>query len=1098
MMSPFQVDAEQDTGYLASSVQSGTRLRTDLKDVASSISVVTKDFMRDIAANDLEGLLIYTLGTEVGGAQGNFSDAGVVDNPNGQEIDYDAAFSSALPSTRVRGLTRADISRDFYISAIPPDGYNVDRVEISRGANAMLFGLGSPSGIVNSSLIQANVNRTRSELEIQFDQHGSYRGSLDHNQVLVPGKLSLRVAGLYSDESFKVKEAWEEDRRLFLTTTIRPFRNTTLRANYEIGNIDSNRPEIRPPGDAYTYWWDLGQPVYNPSEGNAGTHRLLGTVSPGWPSPISATNPAVYNTNILTGQIGAITGAQKQMLLVYNDPNSSEMSIGIPGRPEVHGMRGGNIDRLRPNATNTALITDSLRGLREMNSIYNRVLAVGDITQNYWRATQITDPEIYDFYNHMLNVDKREFADWRTFNFTAEQLLFDGKGGIEAAYNHEELDNGSAMPLDSTISGYTLRIDINTHLPDGTVNPNFGRPFVTAYSRSVVREQERDVGRLTAFYDFDLRDAGPEWLGQVLGTHRVQAAHTRQESSVFNEGGNFYFNNGPDYSRAVRGSVSTASSASRGAMIMRYLGPDVSGASSMVKGAIQTPTASQFPDDVSQVNLLWYPEPPANTPVAGQAEWEVRSFGLVSADLKDPSDVRRDTLRWTKEEVNSSVAILQSHWFEGNLVSTLGARRDHVITYDAGRPRLNGETGTAIIDDPNFFPKRISNLTEENFNWGVVAHSPDFIDRHLPLGAEFSLFYNQAQNFAPAGQRYDLFDTPLPHETGETEDYGVSLSLFDGKFILRAAKYETISGQSSTLGNLTTPLNNLSDWIGEIQQENIRGNNAGNPAGVAAWNEWYNSPTGQALRGTFRIEEFPNSTDPILGTVESDRRSGEVVAPSDVTSTGEEYELIYNPTRNWRIAFNAAKAEAVRTNVATQLRGIVFDELVPLMAGPAGDLRSEETNATVIARSQFATSIYNQMLPRLAEEGMPTNELRKWRWNLTTNYTFNEGIFDGFNVGLGVRWQDKASIGSPIIMHPVFGPAPDVENPYYAPEETNYDAWLGYRRKFEKFTWSIQLNVRNIGVGDELIPVSAQPDGSIAGWRIAPAQSWTIRNTFSF
>jgi len=35
-------------------------------------------------------------------------------------------------------------------------------------------------------------------------------------------------------------------------------------------------------------------------------------------------------------------------------------------------------------------------------------------------------------------------------------------------------------------------------------------------------------------------------------------------------------------------------------------------------------------------------------------------------------------------------------------------------------------------------------------------------------------------------------------------------------------------------------------------------------------------------------------------------------------------------------------------------------------------------------------------------------------------------------------------------------------------------------------------------VGDELIPVSAQPDGSVAAWRIREAQTWTLRNTFTF
>jgi outer membrane receptor for ferric coprogen and ferric-rhodotorulic acid len=79
------VNAEADTGYLASTAQSGTRLRTELKDIASSISVVTKDFMNDIGATDLGGLLVYTLGTEVNGVGGNFSDAGTVANPNGNE-----------------------------------------------------------------------------------------------------------------------------------------------------------------------------------------------------------------------------------------------------------------------------------------------------------------------------------------------------------------------------------------------------------------------------------------------------------------------------------------------------------------------------------------------------------------------------------------------------------------------------------------------------------------------------------------------------------------------------------------------------------------------------------------------------------------------------------------------------------------------------------------------------------------------------------------------------------------------------------------------------------------------------------------------------
>jgi hypothetical protein len=102
-------------------------------------------------------------------------------------------------------------------------------------------------------------------------------------------------------------------------------------------------------------------------------------------------------------------------------------------------------------------------------------------------------------------------------------------------------------------------------------------------------------------------------------------------------------------------------------------------------------------------------------------------------------------------------------------------------------------------------------------------------------------------------------------------------------------------------------------------------------------------------------------------------------------------------------------------------------------------------------------------------------------------------------VGAAVRWQDEVAIGFPVIVDPVAGPVPDVGNPFYGPTETNFDAWIGYSRKlFGKYQWSIQLNLKNIGVGNELVPIWAQPDGSIASWRINEPQKWTLTNTISF
>src|SRR5262249_39766045 len=52
-LSPFVVPAGEDNGYKATSTLAGTRLRSDLKDIAASISVVTKDFMKDVNVTDL-------------------------------------------------------------------------------------------------------------------------------------------------------------------------------------------------------------------------------------------------------------------------------------------------------------------------------------------------------------------------------------------------------------------------------------------------------------------------------------------------------------------------------------------------------------------------------------------------------------------------------------------------------------------------------------------------------------------------------------------------------------------------------------------------------------------------------------------------------------------------------------------------------------------------------------------------------------------------------------------------------------------------------------------------------------------------------------
>ena len=1099
ILSPFEVNTDLDTGYLATTAQSGTRLRTELKDIASSISVVTKDFMNDIGATDLGGLLVYTLGTEVNGVGGNFSDAGTVANPSGNETDYDGAFASASPSTRVRGLTSADMSRDFFITSIPLDSYNTDRVEISRGPNAMLFGLGSPAGIINNSLITANLRRRITNVEVRTDQFGSFRTSLDHNQVLARDKFALRVASVYEDNNYKVEEAWRRNKRAFLTGTYRPFKDTTIRVSGEIGAVDSNMPETRPPFDAYSYWWDAGRPVWDP---NTNTGRVLGTPAAGYPNPFTATGapasigaPPGNTGRLFSAQLGAVGGGNRPMVIVYNDPNSSSPSLGVPGS-DVVGIRAGNYPGRIVNAAG-ALAQTEMRGMRDSALILNQVLNWNNITAGFWKSTQITDPAIFDFYHHMLHgPNKHEWARFHTYNATIEQRLLDGKAGFELAANRDSLENGNWLGLDSIISGYALRVDMQTHLPNGVVNPNFGRPFTVAYSKASMNSYDRDTARATGFYNLDLRKVGSSrpWIGRLLGQHRLTGTYSKYMNTAFISSGNFALVPGADFSLAQWGIVDNNGSGRRGLPIIRYLGPDVSQSATPALGAISVPT-NQWPDNLGSAKILFYNAPAAGATTPGT--WSERTFS-IGANGERNLDATRRYVTFTREKVDSAVGIAQSYWLQGKLVSTLGWRRDDVRTYNAGTAAIDPDTGLAVIGE-NYQPRPVLNQSETSFNYGVVAHSPRFIEQRLPFGTQLSVSYNQADNFKPAGQRYDIYDNPLSAETGHTKEYGAMINTFNGKLVLRFGHYKTTSGLSSSLvSGLATPKGQLLTMMRSVQAENIEGTNNNNPAGIAAWNEWWNGPTGSQLRETFRITERTSinpTTGETVATLTSDSRNAEVFETADVVSTGEEFEAVLNPTSRWRIAFNLNRARAERSRVAVNLRR-VFEELRTVTQGPAGALRVNDANAVTLA-DNWRTN-YNQLLPYLASENAPADELREWRWNAITNYTFGEGRLKGFSVGGGVRWQDQLVYGFPIVNDPTFGIVPDIRNPYYGPAQSSYDAWVGYRRKFEKFGWSVQLNVRNIGVGDELIPVSAQPDGTPNSWRIREAQTWSLRNTFTF
>jgi hypothetical protein len=74
-----------------------------------------------------------------------------------------------------------------------------------------------------------------------------------------------------------------------------------------------------------------------------------------------------------------------------------------------------------------------------------------------------------------------------------------------------------------------------------------------------------------------------------------------------------------------------------------------------------------------------------------------------------------------------------------------------------------------------------------------------------------------------------------------------------------------------------------------------------------------------------------------------------------------------------------------------------------------------------------------------------------------------------------------------------------LNRPFFGPTEALFDGWIGYGRSLgPRVHWKIQLNVRNIGVGNGLRPLAVWPDGRVMQWTIKEPQRWTLTSTFAF
>ncbi len=165
------------SGYAADDGSTSTKTPTPLIDTPQAVSVVTRDQLDDQNVRQLGDALRYVAGISMESGEGH----------------RDEVF--------IRGQ---ETSADFYLNGLRDDAqyyrslYNVERIEVLKGANALTFGRGGGGGVIN------RVSKTADTIEEFFrgdasvDSFGAFALTGDLNQPIL-GEAGVRVSGTYEE-----------------------------------------------------------------------------------------------------------------------------------------------------------------------------------------------------------------------------------------------------------------------------------------------------------------------------------------------------------------------------------------------------------------------------------------------------------------------------------------------------------------------------------------------------------------------------------------------------------------------------------------------------------------------------------------------------------------------------------------------------------------------------------------------------------------------------------------------------------------------------------------------------------------------------------
>ena len=346
------VEAQREhDSYAVTRTRSATKTDTPLRDVPQSVSVVTARLIQDQSMQNLADVARYVPGAGMAQGEGN----------------RDTIILRGNSSTA-----------DFFVDGVRDDVeyfrdiYNVNRVEVLKGPNAMIFGRGGAGGVVNRVTRQAGWDRV-GEVSLQGGSWNNARVSADLGGP-VNDRVAARVTGMYEDSESYRDGVKLERHGINPTAAVQLSDNTQLRLGYEYYDYDRTADRGIPSLSGRPYEVDestfFGDPDKSPTEATVNIATVV--LDHEFSDTVSLRNRTLYGDynkfyqNVFPGAIDAT--ATTVAISAYNNEqlrenifNQTDLLFSLDSGPLKHRfLAGAELGRqVTDNFRNTGYFNDT-------------------------------------------------------------------------------------------------------------------------------------------------------------------------------------------------------------------------------------------------------------------------------------------------------------------------------------------------------------------------------------------------------------------------------------------------------------------------------------------------------------------------------------------------------------------------------------------------------------------------------------------------------------------------------------------------------------------------------------------------------------------